>query len=158
MVDWSMANTDPERALDEAWKTMEAEKQKLERLGKHWDEATIKVRTKDQSFEMTFDGRGELTDLAFNGDRYRKLPPAQLARMIVDTVTKGRAEAQQKMNEVMGVNPVPGLDLEGVASGKVRPDELLESLLAPMMEGITSLELSNADEPSSAQKRERRHG
>lgn len=146
---------DPDRALSDAWKALETEKQKIKELGKHWEEASTTVRAKDQSFDLTFDGRGELVDLAFNGERYRKLAPAQLAELIVETVGKGRAEAQQKVSDVVGQSEVQGLDLEGLMTGKVSPDKLIDSLLGPMLEGMG---LGAPTEPAERTRKERTDG
>jgi hypothetical protein len=134
MADWNSA--DPERAMDAAMTMFENESRKLADLGRHWDEASTTVRAKDHSLELTLDGRGELVDLVFNSAKYRAMPPAQLAKVIVDTLRAGREQAQQKMNELMGVPDVPGLDLRGLASGQVRPDEMINALIGPMFDTL----------------------
>jgi len=128
MVNWNSA--------DEAWEAFEDEARKLGELGKLWAEASTTVRTKDHSLEMTFDGRGEPVDLVFNGSKYRQLAPAQLAQTILETLRKGRAQAQEKMAELMGTPDIPGLDVNGLITGKVRPDELINALVGPMLEGF----------------------
>jgi DNA-binding protein YbaB len=134
MADWNSA--DPDQAMDAAMAMFENESRKLADLGKHWDEASTTVRAKDHSLEMTFDGRGELVDLVFNSSKYRAMPPAQLAQVIIETLRAGRAEAQQKMAELMGVPDIPGLDLNGLVSGQVRPDQMINSLIGPMFETL----------------------
>jgi YbaB/EbfC DNA-binding family len=128
MVDWNSA--------DEAWEAFEDEARKLSELGKHWAEASTTIRTKGNSLEMTFNGRGEPIDLVFNGSKYRQLAPAQLAQIIIETLQKGRAQAQQKMVELMGTPDIPGLDVNGLITGEVGPDELLNALVGPMLEGF----------------------
>ncbi|SDY07115.1 hypothetical protein SAMN05421504_104412 [Amycolatopsis xylanica] len=127
---------DLDRMAADALATMEDERRKLGELGKLWKEERTTVRAKDQSLAMTFDGRGELVDLVFNGDRYRGLAPAQLASVLVETLQRGRAQSMEKMTELMGMTAVPGLDLAGLATGKVDPQEMVDALLAPMLEGI----------------------
>jgi hypothetical protein len=136
MTNPDFAESDPARAMDNAWATFETEMEKLGELGKHWDEARTTVHPKDRLLTMTLDGRGELVELVFNGSKYRTLPPAQLAQIIVETLQKGRVEAQQKMSDLMGENSVPGLDLAGMAAGEVRPDEMIKSMFGPMLEGF----------------------
>jgi DNA-binding protein YbaB len=134
MADWN--SVDPSHAMESAMAMFENESRKLADLGKHWDEASTTVRAKDHSLEMTFDGRGELVDLVFNSSKYRAMPPAQLAKVIIDTLRTGREQAQQKMNELMGVPDIPGLDLQGLANGRVRPDEMINSLIGPMFDTL----------------------
>jgi len=134
MADWNSA--DPNQAMESAMAMFENESRKLAELGRHWDEASTTVRAKDHSLEMTFDGRGELVDLVFNSAKYRAMPPARLAAVIVETLRAGRAQAQQKMNELMGVPEIPGMDLNGLATGEVRPDEMINSLIGPMFDAL----------------------
>src|ERR687886_443798 len=105
MADWD--SVDPTHTAEYAWSAVEKETRKLSDLGKHWDEASTTVRAKDDSLEMTFDGRGELVDLVFNTSKYRAMPPAKLARVIVDTLKDGRAQAQQKVSDLMGLGSIP---------------------------------------------------
>ncbi|GAA4531756.1 YbaB/EbfC family nucleoid-associated protein [Amycolatopsis samaneae] len=157
MTDWHSMDTD--QAVDQAWAKLEEEKEKLAELGKHWDEASTTIRAKDQSLEMTFDGRGELTELTFNPSKYREMPPAQLASVIIETLRKGRAESQQKMSELMGTPAIPGLDLDGLISGKVRPDEMINSMMGPMLETLSGFGLDIEPPKPANQKREaREHG
>jgi hypothetical protein len=155
MADWN--SVDPTRAMEDAWATLETEARKLSDLGKHWDEASTVVRAKDHSLEMTFDGRGELVDLVFNAAKYRALAPAQLAQVIIETLRRGREQAQQKMSELMGSPEVPGLDLNGLASGKVRPDEMLNSLIGPMFETLQSFGV-DAEPPRPANRKREERG
>lgn len=128
MVNWNSA--------EEAWEAFEDEARKLGELGKLWAESSTTVRTRDHSLEMTFDGRGEPVDLVFNGSKYRQLAPAQLAQIIIETLRKGRAQAQEKMAELMGTPDIPGLDVNGLVTGRIRPDELINALVGPMLEGF----------------------
>ena len=147
MTNWAAAfnNADPDAGVEQALADLEREKQKLREVSKVWEESTTTVRAKDNSFLMTFDGRGELTDLSFQGSKYRSLPPAQLAHQIVEVVRQGRNEAMAKVEEVMGTGSMPGLDFAGVASGKVDPMEVMNSLLGPMLEGLDELGMSVPD-------------
>lgn len=128
MVDWNSA--------EEAWEAFEGEARKLGELGKIWAETSTIIRAKDHSLEMTFDGRGEPIDLVFNGSKYRQLAPAQLAQIIIEMLHKGRAQAQEKMAELMGTPDIPGLDVNGLITGKIGPDELINGLVGPLLEGF----------------------
>jgi hypothetical protein len=154
MADWNSA--DPASVADDAMAALERESRKLADLGKHWDEASTTVRSKDHSLEMTFDGRGELVDLVFNAQKYRAMPPAQLAKVIIETQKRGRAEAQQKMNELMGMSDIPGLDLNGLTTGQVRPDEMLSALVGPMFETLNDFGVDVGRPRPADHKREER--
>ncbi|KZB87974.1 YbaB/EbfC family nucleoid-associated protein [Amycolatopsis regifaucium] len=145
MTDWAAAFDNADLGVEQALADLEREKQKLREVSKIWEESTTTVRAKDNSFLMTFDGRGELTDVSFQGSKYRSLPPAQLAHQIVEAVRQGRTEALAKVEKVMGTGSTTGLDFAGVAGGKVDPMEMMNSLLGPMLEGLDGLGMSVPD-------------
>ncbi|WP_410586386.1 YbaB/EbfC family DNA-binding protein [Amycolatopsis sp. lyj-23] len=132
----SEGSFEDDAGVGEALAALDREREKLGRLGVLWREGRTTVRAKDQSLSMTFDGRGELVELVFNESKYRKLAPAQLASVVVETLQRGKAESMAKMSEVMGTGGVSGLDYGAVASGAADPQELLESLIGPMLEGV----------------------
>jgi hypothetical protein len=159
MGDWNSA--DPSGTAESAWAKVEEETRKLGELGKHWDEASTTVRAKDHSFEMTFDGRGELVDLVFNSSKYRAMPPAKLAQGIIETLREGRAQAQQKANDLMGFGDIPGLDLDGLTSGQLKPEDMLNALMAPMLQTMEEfgVDVNGARQQAKNGKREERdHG
>jgi hypothetical protein len=134
MTEW-MSKADADRMVEEAMGALDKERAKLAELGKVWQEQTT-VRAKDQSLAMTFDGRGELLDLTFLGTKFRTMAPAQLAHSILDTIKRGKAESMARINEVMGEDAAGGLDIEGIASGRVNPMDVINDLIGPMMDGF----------------------
>jgi hypothetical protein len=135
---------DPMAALDH-------ERRKLDDLSEVWKDEKTVVKAKDQSFSMTFDGRGDLTDISFNGTKYRNLAPAEFAHLLLTTLQAGRIAALEKMAEVMS-GSLPGVDLVGLATGKVNPREVLDGLIAPMMNEFApaaSLGRPGAAQPAS---------
>jgi hypothetical protein len=149
MTEW-MSKTQADRMVDEAMSVLDRERGKLAELGKIWGEETT-VRAKDQSLTMTFDGRGELLDLAFHGTKFRTMAPAQLAHTIMETLQRGRAESMARINEVMGVDA--GFDIAGLASGKVDPLEMVNELIAPMMRGFDGIADQIAPSPKSGERK-----
>lgn len=136
MSEW-LSKAEADRMVDEAMSALDRERGKLAELGKVWSEE-ITIRAKDQSLVMTFDGRGELTDITFQGAKYRTLAPAQLASTIMDTLRRGREEAMNRVNEVMG-EPRSGFDIEGLTSGRVDPLAMVNELMAPMLQGFDEI-------------------
>jgi hypothetical protein len=137
MTEW-MSKAQADRMVDEAMSVLDRERGKLAELGKVWEEQTT-IRAKDQSLVMTFDGRGELRDLAFTGTKYRTMPPAQLAHTIMETLRRGREESMARINEVMGVDA--GFDVAALTSGKVDPLEMVNELMAPILRDFDGLTL-----------------
>jgi hypothetical protein len=155
----SAGGFDPDKSLNDAMATLEAERRKLGELGKLWEEGRTTVRAKDQAFSMTFDGHGELIELVFNTSKYRTLAPAQLASSLVETLQRGRAQSMEKVNEVMGRREVHGVDFANLAQGKADPLKMLDDLIAPMLEGLDGIGgASVLGRPSPKQSEERGNG
>lgn len=131
MGEWP-SKAEADRMVDEAMSALDTERRKLAELGRVWEEQTT-VRAKDNSLTMTFDGRGELVDVAFRGEKYRTLAPAQLAATILETVHRGRTEAVARMTEVMG-----GAPEDGLATG-FDPVAMVDELIGPMLKGFDEL-------------------
>jgi DNA-binding protein YbaB len=119
-----------------AMASFEAESKKLAELGRHWAESSTTARAKDRSLEITVDGRGELVDIVFNSAKYRTLAPPRLAQTIVETLQSARAQAMAKMSDLMGPSGIPGLDLDGLVTGKIKPEEMLDALAGPMLDTL----------------------
>lgn len=124
------------RAADDAMRLLAAEKTKFDEISRVWREESTTVTTRDKSLSMTFDGRGELVDLTFNGSKYRSMPPAQLASLIMETLRRGRAESLEKLLEVAPVPELPGLDFTGIVNGTADPKDVVDKLIEPMLDGL----------------------
>ncbi|OXM54006.1 hypothetical protein CFP71_20460 [Amycolatopsis thailandensis] len=134
MNDWASLG-DSERALEKAMADLNAEREKLTELSRVWKEERTTIKAKDQSLSMTFDGRGDLVELVFNESKYRAMPPAQLASVILETLRNGRAKSLERMNEIMGVGgSQDGIDLAAFATGELDAEKIMESLMGPMYE------------------------
>ena len=93
-------------------------------LGK-LNEATATATSKDRMLTATVDGQGKLTELAFNGKRWREMAPKELGAKIVEVVGQAQEQAALKTSELMGGLVPAGLDLEQLRT--VGPD--LESMI-----------------------------
>jgi DNA-binding protein YbaB len=133
--DWNLANF---RSLDEASEAalaaLEREQRKLAEVTRVINEETVTVRAKDRSLTVTLDGRGEVTNIGFNGVKYRSMAPAELSHLLVETIRTGRAQCAQKMAEVMGQSPLPDIDFAELASGKVNPMEVFDQIITPFLD------------------------
>ena len=96
-----MSEADLQRMADDAMADLDRERAKLGELGKLWDQNTT-VHAKDRSLSMTVDGRGELLEVAFTGSKYKTMPPAQLAHVIVETLGRAASKVQA------GIRPLTG--------------------------------------------------
>ena len=93
-------------------------------LGK-LNEATATATSKDRMLQATVDGQGKLTELAFNGKRWREMAPKELGAKIVEVVAEAQEQAALKTSALMGGLVPTGFDLEQLRT--VGPD--LEAMM-----------------------------
>jgi DNA-binding protein YbaB len=115
--------------VDAALAALAEERRRLEELQEKVAETSTVVHSKDRVLSATFDGRGELNTLTFNGTKYRRLAPAELAAMIKDTLAAGRSQALEKLGSMMGTVVLPGVKFGVMASGQVVMHQVIDSLL-----------------------------
>jgi len=121
--------------LDEALAGLAEERRRLDELHEKIATSSTVVHSKDRVLSVTVDGRGELSKIAFDGTRYRRLAPAELAKLITDTVAAARREAIGKISGMAG-DIVPGVSFEDVAMGKLDVRTMVDSFLGAAIESL----------------------
>jgi DNA-binding protein YbaB len=126
----------PEYDLDAAITDLRAEQVRIQAATERMSSITGSAVSKDRAVTATVDSQGRLVDLKLAGERYRRLPPAELAASIVATVRQAQDDAlrattttlSELMPDGLGL-PVGGdLDLEAmfdaaVAAATRKPQE-----------------------------------
>ncbi len=85
--------------------------------------------SKRKLLSVTVGLSGELQSLTFNGESYRGLAPAELATIIVETVTEARQGAQEKAAKLLDeVFPEASADF-GAMNGASGLDDFMTGLL-----------------------------
>ena len=97
-------------------------------LGK-MHEATATATSKDRMLQATVDGQGRLTELAFNGKRWREMAPKELGAKIVEVVADAQRQAAAATGELM-TGLVPGADLEQLRSVGPDLEAMIDSAIA----------------------------
>ncbi len=93
-------------------------------LGK-LNEATATATSNDRMLKATVDAQGRLTELVFNGKRWREMAPKELGAKIVEVVADAQRKAALTTSELMAGLVPSGFDLEQLRT--VGPD--LESMI-----------------------------
>lgn len=118
-----------EEMLAEMRSALESVQAAAERMRERVRQAKTTVEDKEKLLSVTVGGHGELTQITFHGDAYRRLAPAELADLIVTTVRTAREGAQRKAMagaaELTG--ELPQLNAAARAAGTM--DELVEGLV-----------------------------
>jgi DNA-binding protein YbaB len=106
--------------MTEAMRDLRAKQEQITTVFGTLQETTTSASTKDHSIKATVDGQGRLTELAFNGQRWREMAPKELGAKIVEVVADAQQQAATSVNELMAGLVPDGLDLERLR--EVGPD------------------------------------
>ena len=122
--------------IADALAELEEQRRKLTAMQSEMATTTTTVRARDRLFTVTLDGRGEVTGINFDGFRYQRLAPPELAKLIVDTIATGRREAIEKIGTMMGGDPLPGISFTEVATNARPAAEVLDSFLGAALDRL----------------------
>ncbi|MEV0461152.1 YbaB/EbfC family nucleoid-associated protein [Catellatospora methionotrophica] len=78
---------------------------------------------------VTVGGQGELRSLTFNSQDYRKMAPAELSRILVETVGRARESALQQMRGALPGTGIAGMSVRDMMAGRIDWDRVLPEQL-----------------------------
>lgn len=111
--------------MADALKDLRAKQEEIAAAITRMQEATATATTRDRTIKATVDGQGRLTELAFNGQRWRDMAPKELCAKIVEVVADAQKQASEAAGEAMAGLVPDGLDLDRLR--EVGPD--LEAMM-----------------------------
>lgn len=112
----------------------ERKKTEVAELQKRVSETSATVLSDQRNVSVTVGPRGEVTELKFLNQDYKKMAPAELSRLITKAIKKAAAEAGKKVDEIMAPSLPPGFDMKSLRSGSVDIKEFANQL-SKMKEG-----------------------
>ncbi|MEV6636975.1 YbaB/EbfC family nucleoid-associated protein [Actinoplanes sp. NPDC051470] len=74
---------------------------------------------------VTVSHSGAVRDIKFTGTAYRRLAPAELATLLMETIDEAAKEVAGKLAEVLAPRLPPGVDVEKLLAGDVDPASFL---------------------------------
>lgn len=84
-------------SLDEAIAELRKEQERLKSVRDGLQEVKSKVTSKDGMITVTLDGRGEISAIAFNTQKFRRMAPAELGAALVEVIGRARSEAREQV-------------------------------------------------------------
>ncbi|MEV4759973.1 YbaB/EbfC family nucleoid-associated protein [Micromonospora sp. NPDC049559] len=87
--------------LEQTFAAFEEQKRVVTEFEEMVAESQTTVTAKNRTLVVTVDGRGDLTDVKFPTSSYRKMAPAELSSLLVETITSARNQARASMNEFL---------------------------------------------------------
>ncbi|MEW2545796.1 YbaB/EbfC family nucleoid-associated protein [Streptomyces sp. NPDC047002] len=89
------------------------------------NETTGTATAPRQTVKVTVGAQGEVTAIEFPTSAYRRLPPKELAEVLMTTIAQARADAMEKVGDLMSDQLPPGVTMGGLLKGEVDPTQLL---------------------------------
>ena len=86
-----------DQAMSDVLGRLDKRRDDVVRVHQTLDEVTSTVRSRRRQVSATVDARGELDDLKFHGQTYKSMEPADLAKVIIETIKQARDEARAQM-------------------------------------------------------------
>ncbi|MER6410060.1 YbaB/EbfC family nucleoid-associated protein [Streptomyces humidus] len=116
-----------EERLAKAMEALESTRAAVADAEQRLRRASVTVTSKDRSVEVTVGAQGDLLAMKFHDGKYRSMPPAQLAAVLVETI--GQARARMSRQVVDTYRPISeGLpQLTGIPGTEIEWDRLFGS-------------------------------
>jgi DNA-binding protein YbaB len=107
-------------SLDEAVAELRRQQQRLMAARASLQDVKSKVTSKDGMVTITLDARGEISAIAFNTQKFRRMAPAELGAALVEVIGKARTQARERVADAYQsfIPPNLGLGLEDLIAGK----------------------------------------
>ncbi|NJC72021.1 YbaB/EbfC family nucleoid-associated protein [Planosporangium thailandense] len=86
-----------EQRLSEALAGYRQKRDQFLRMQQQLSTAAATVRSRDRMVSVTVDARGQVTGLRFHTDAYRRMEPAPLAALLMETIAKARGEVREQI-------------------------------------------------------------
>lgn len=118
--------------LDEALGELQAHQRKMVEIRDEMRKATATVRSKDRTLSVTVGSRGEVREIAFHGDGYRRMAPAELSATLIETLNQAGAELAGRVRGAFGPHQHVGRRIRESMTGGTELDEFLAPLVELM--------------------------
>lgn len=89
------------------------------------NELTSTATAQRRTVKVTVSAQGEVTGIEFPTGAYRRLAPKELADILITTIQQARADALERVGDLMSEKLPPGVTMAGLLRGEVDPKQLL---------------------------------
>lgn len=113
--------------LEAALTELREQQEKIRQFNTVQKEQRTTILSKNRMVSATVDSAGRLTDLAFKGNRWRNLAPAELASVVKEAITRAQAAAEALVHEAAtGLMSGENLGFDGIFGKGLSFDELFD--------------------------------
>jgi DNA-binding protein YbaB len=111
-----------QQALDELRRTQEQLRTVRSKLHR---KATM-VTSKDGMVTVTLDGGSEVAGITFNTAKFRRMAPAELSNVLVETISQARAQDRSQVVDAYRSLMPKGMDIDAIMAGKFSLDKMFD--------------------------------
>jgi len=116
----------PHESFEEALNELRRSQERLRSIRKDMQSKATKVTSKDGMITVTLDGKSEVTSISFNTVKFRRMAPAELGAVLVETINRARNEGRAKAVDAYRSMFPSGMDIEGIMAGKFSVDNMFD--------------------------------
>jgi DNA-binding protein YbaB len=109
---------DPTFSLAEATAELRRQQERLDAVRSQMRDIKSKATSKDGAITVTLDSRGEVSSIAFNTAKFRRMAPAELGAALVEVIRQARTQSREQVMSAYSQFIPGGLGLEDLLSGK----------------------------------------
>jgi DNA-binding protein YbaB len=135
---------DPHESFENALAELQRTQERLQAARQKLHHNSTKVTSKDGMVTVTLDERGDVASIAFNTPKFRRLAPAELGSVLVETIRRARAESRNAMISAYRPLMPDGLDIEQIMSGKFSADGIFDNARRRVEQIMTDAQASTA--------------
>lgn len=104
--------------LREAAEELRQQQARIKSIRGELQDVTFKATSKDKMVTVTIDTTGEVTTIAFNTAKFRRMAPAELGSILADTIRQARTESRDRVVEAYRSLLPRGMDQMSAFAGK----------------------------------------
>jgi DNA-binding protein YbaB len=94
------------------------QQERLQNASSKLKDSKTTFRSKDGAITVGLDGSGEITSIAFNTTKFRRMAPAELGAALVETISQARAQSREQMLSAYRQFIPAGTGLDDLLAGK----------------------------------------
>jgi hypothetical protein len=124
-----------EKMLEDALGAYQRQRERLTDVKEKMDSLTSTATSARREVTATVGRTGELTELSFPTSAYKRMAPAELASVIVRTISEARQASIAASAEELAPMLPPGFSAQDMMSGKVDVRALIAARVPGLEEG-----------------------
>lgn len=128
--------------IRQAAEDLDRKQQRLREIRAELANSSTKVSSTDRMLTVELDGAGELTSITFNSAKFRRLAPAELGAVLVETIKRARVESRQRV--LSAYKDLLPVGVREVVNGKPDVDAMFEDARREASEMVANLRRAQA--------------